>query len=274
MQNSNGVVRIITAKPFTPEFKLQLIEKYKINTLANSTSKLISSLKAECIKNMKFTTVKKFYLYGVKVPGNLVTEASQHFPNAVFFTVYGMTEVGGISATYIDANSDTKCGRLVPGTIVKIIDDKGMRCGPNVAGEICVIRENQFSGYFHDSEANSIAVDSEGFFRTGDNGYFDDDGNLIFGERLKNIMRIYYFRAVLIPSEIEDFLLQMPDIIEVCVIAIPVTVSAGLPAAVIVKKSDSKLNQHDVFNAVAGKTSLFNNFPIVFDFLAHNFCVL
>lgn len=254
MQNSSGIKRIITAKPFSPELQLKLIEKYKISALCNSPSKLIACVKNDGIKQMKLLSVKDIMLYGNKVPCNLVNEAIQYFPNAKFRSLYGMTEIGIISISTLDVHSPTNCGRLFPGKTAKIIDESGNRCGPDVSGEICVQQKHQFLGYLGDSKATAAVIDYEGFYRTGDRGHFDGNGRFWFEDRIKNIIRVYYFSAVLIPTEIEDFLLRIPDILDVCVVGIPAGVGTAIPAALVVKKTDSNLSHHDVFNTIAGET--------------------
>lgn len=57
----------------------------------------------------------------------------------------------------------------------------------------------------------------------------------------------------MIPTEIEDFLLKMPDILDACVVGIPAGVGNAVPAAVIVKRRDSNLSQNDIYNAVSGQ---------------------
>lgn len=54
-------------------------------------------------------------------------------------------------------------------------------------------------------------------------------------------------------SEIEDYLLTFHDIMEVCVVGIPVTTDTSIPAAVIVRRHGSNMNFRDVYDAVAGK---------------------
>lgn len=255
MQSTDGVVRIITAHPFSPALQLKLIEKYKVNVIFNSPSKFIACVKSNRINQANLSSVTSILLYGNKPPNNLVADAMQYFTNAKFASLYAMTDLGPISKSILDAQAHSlmNSGLLVPGTIVKIIDEDGNRCGPNVTGEICIKSQIEFLGYLNDPETNAATIDDEGFFRTGDGGHFDENAHIIFDERIKNILRVYHFRGEVIPTEIEDFLLKMPDILDACVVGIPAGVGNAVPAAVIVKRRDSNLSQNDIYNAVSGQ---------------------
>lgn len=52
--------------------------------------------------------------------------------------------------------------------------------------------KHQFLGYLDDSDATAAAIDQDGFFRTGDIGHFDNDGNLFVVDRKKDVMNVFY----------------------------------------------------------------------------------
>lgn len=86
--------------------------------------------------------------------------------------------------------------------------------------------------------------------KTGDIGHFDEDGNLYFVDRKKDLLK--YCNAHVSPSEIDTFLTETSDIKSACVVGIPDADSNDLPAAVIVRSEESKITENDVFNLVAG----------------------
>lgn len=94
---------------------------------------------------------------------------------------YGQTETTGICVLHDD--SDIKfqtVGRPVPGAEIKIAD----------SGEILVKGPMVFIGYFRNEEATDSAFTQEGFVRTGDAGYLDEDGHLIVIDRAKDVMTL------------------------------------------------------------------------------------
>lgn len=250
---SKGGTRVMTGKPLTAEHQLKLIEKYKISHLRLNPSFLISCLKYERIHEMDLSSVKNISILGASLPLSFIPDVKRYFPNTNIDAPYGITEVDIVSiASLVGPNANGGGHRINPYNIVKIVNDDGIRLGPNETGEILVKKPFKFCGYLNDPVQTANAVDDEGFFRTGDIGQFDDQGFLFITDRKKNIMRIFYYGSAILPQEIEEFLLaKFPDISEVCVIGIPIA-TLYLPAVAVVRMKGSKLSQRDVFNAIAG----------------------
>lgn len=251
-----GATRIITTKSFTPEHQLRIIEKYRCTVLYNTPATMATCLKSDFIGKLDFSCIKRIIFYGAKVPNSLVADINRYFRNADLLLMYGSTEVGLIASNIVDVGGHTtnvNGGRLAGGSAVKIIDGTGNRCGPNVNGEICVKNKYQFFNYFNDPEGTAAAVDADGFFYTGDIGHFDGHGYLFVEDRKKNVQNVFYFENVLVPSTIEDHLIKLPGVMDVCVVGVPLACGECLPAAAVVRNQNSNLSRNDVFNAVAGR---------------------
>ncbi|XP_031621058.1 probable 4-coumarate--CoA ligase 4, partial [Contarinia nasturtii] len=134
---------------------------------------------------------------------------------------------------------------------MKIVDDNGNRCGANVDGEICTKTKYMFIEYLNDPKTTAASFDNEGFFLTGDIGHFDENGTLHISDRKKNIFKIFYFRVPFSPSQIESYLITLPDVQEVCIVGITTGADEELPAAVIVRNSNSSLNERSYYELVA-----------------------
>lgn len=257
----NGTVRIITLQSPSPELQLTIIDKYKVTDLSNLPLITATCIKSDLINCVDLSSVRHIIFYGSNLPPTLIADIERHFPNADLLTFYGLTELGAVTSRFVSSRSvDKNAGKLFYGCTVKIIDDNGKRCGPNTNGEICVKKDNQFLGYFEDSDATAAAIDAEDFFRTGDIGHFDDDGNLCIEDRKKNVMLVFYFDTTLLPSKLEDHLITVAGVKEVCVVGIPMPCSAYLPAAIIVRNPNSQLNQRTIYDSVAGKAIGFIQF--------------
>jgi fatty-acyl-CoA synthase len=91
--------------------------------------------------------------------------------------------------------------------------------GPNEVGEIVVHGPQVFGGYWQQPKATEAAfVEHEGrnFFRTGDLGYYDEEGYFFITDRLKRMINASGFKVW--PAEVEAMLFGHPDIQEACVI--------------------------------------------------------
>lgn len=253
----NGATRIMTTQQCTPEVFLTLINKYRVNVVANTPFHMIPCLKSDLIRTMDFSHVKQIHFYGGKLSDNAISELIHYFPNAVIMVCYGMTELGIITVCYHNDSSgmyEHINNKLYYDYSAKICDENGNRCGPNVSGEICLKNRYMFFGYYGDAKATAAVYDSEGFFRSGDIGYFDENQNLYVEGRKKDILHVFFY-GVLVPSEIEDFIITMEGVKEVCVVGIPTACGPALPAALIVRYPDAKCSQRDIFNAVAGTST-------------------
>lgn len=122
---------------------------------------------------------------------------------------YGLTECAPILALNRDKFfKNESAGLPLPGCTVKILnpDENGI-------GEFISKGDNNFMGYYNDPENTAIALDSDGFYHTGDLGYIDKDGFCIITGRKKNVIIAKNGKNVF-PEEIEYLLSLSPYVAE------------------------------------------------------------
>jgi acyl-CoA synthetase (AMP-forming)/AMP-acid ligase II len=107
-------------------------------------------------------------------------------------------------------------GRPLPGVEVRLLDEDGAAAEDGDPGEICVRGPNLFSGYWPDG---SGGPDGEGWYRTGDVAYEDDDGDLVLVDRRKELVIVNGFNVY--PREVEDVLMEHPALAAAAVIGTP-----------------------------------------------------
>jgi acyl-CoA synthetase (AMP-forming)/AMP-acid ligase II len=181
-----------------------------------------------------FPTVRAFPGGGAPKPAHLHHEIKAELGGAGIVSALGLTECQIVSMCDMDDPDDKLAateGRPAPGAQVKVVNpDEGV-CGPNEEGELRLIAPQMFHGYL-DGGLNSEAFDSDGYFRTGDLGFFDEDGYVHVIGRLKDV--INRKGESISAKEIEDELYHHPGIREVAVIGLPDPVSGERCCAVIV----------------------------------------
>lgn len=246
----SGATRIITTEVFSPELQLRMIEQYKVTFTINAPFQLVLMLKNEMFRKEDCSSLKYLITGGSKLPFQLKNDVEKYLPNAKVSVVYGMSEIGQISSDFPYSNKKDSVGRLMDGYCMKIINDNGNRCGINEDGEICLKMNYKILGYFNNAEATKKAFDDEGFFLTGDIGHFDEDGELFFSDRKKDLLKYCGYQVS--PSEIDAYLLTSNDIKSACVIGIPDSIATELLAAVIVRSEGSNVTEKDVFDMIAG----------------------
>lgn len=257
-----GATRIITTDAYSPELQLRLVEQYKVTWALNASHHLLLMLKNKNFSTTDLSSMRIQFVTGSKVPLHVLTEMSYQLPNGNVSVVYGLSETcGPVSGDYSEPSGRDCVGRLLSGVKIKVTDDQGNRCGPNVDGEICIKVNYKFLGYYGNQSATDELFDNNGYLMTGDIGHFDDDGYLYIVDRKKDLLKYCGFQIS--PSEIDAFLIQSPGIKSASVVGIPDDMATDLPAAVIVRADDSSISEQEIFDMVAGNIK---NYDILFSY--------
>ncbi|KAK4873113.1 hypothetical protein RN001_015142 [Aquatica leii] len=146
----------------------------------------------------------------------------QMFPKAIVTPAYGLTEAG------------PSTGRALNGISYKIVDvDTEEVLGPYEKGELRIKTKNVFTKYYKIDSTD--AFDSDGWFKTGDLMYYDEDFYFYYVERLKELIKYQVWHVP--PKMIEDILELRDDVSAACVIGIPHDVDREHPMAIIELKN-------------------------------------
>lgn len=118
----------------------------------------------------------------------------------IFKQAYGLTETSLFVATMIPwAKSKLgSVGLVTLNNTIKISDLKtGETLGPKEMGEICIKGSNVFKGYLKNLQATEDVFDSQGYFHSGDVGYYDEDGFIFIKDRVKELIKYNAFQVFL-----------------------------------------------------------------------------
>jgi acyl-CoA synthetase (AMP-forming)/AMP-acid ligase II len=159
---------------------------------------------------------------------------------------YGMTEASHQMSSNPLPPAPRKAGTVGIGIGVDlaIMDEAGNLLPQGQKGEVVVRGGNVVDGYENNPEANAVAF-SNGWFRTGDQGYLDEDGYLALTGRLKEL--INRGGEKISPLEIDDVLLRHPAVAEALAFAVPhKTLGEDVHAAVVLKDvtTEKQLREH------------------------------
>ncbi|XP_026329025.1 4-coumarate--CoA ligase 1-like, partial [Hyposmocoma kahamanoa] len=244
---------------YLPKFDMQTylmcIEKYKVPQLAVVPPILV----ALCKLDIKFdlSSVKTIYSGAAPLHKDTLEVLKTKFPATQILQGYGMTEVTlAVTRDTMETAHLAKpggVGFICAGTIIKIVDPETRKTlGPNQRGELCVRGPSVMKGYIGKDTKDDI--DSEGFFKTGDIGYYDDDKYFFIVDRLKELIKYKAYQVP--PAEIEALLLQHPGVKDAGVVGVENKEAGEVPLAFVVKQSDSDVTEDDVKKFVAERVSM------------------
>ena len=164
-----------------------------------------------------------------------------------FIQVYGLTETTG-AITQLDADDHDpveppellrSCGKPYPWVEVRIVDPM---TGEDVAGRrgrrAVDTLAAEHGGYWANDGSDRDAITDDGWFKTGDAGYLDDDGYLYLHDRVKDM--IVSGGENIYPAEVENVLAKHPDVADVAVIGVPDERWGEAVKAVVVRRDGQR----------------------------------
>ncbi|KAK9872477.1 hypothetical protein WA026_017944 [Henosepilachna vigintioctopunctata] len=242
---------------FDAELLLKSTQNYKVTRLMLVPPIIV--ILTKCLDNFRYDLSSLKEVFSSAAPLNKRTEEAfkNKLRSAVIRQGYGLTEVTHCLMFNGIENSPPKygsAGRVLPFLKVVVKDiETGKFVGPYGRGEICIKGDTVMKGYLNNPEANRASFTEDGWYRTGDVGYYDDDGYFFITDRMKDLIKYKGFQVA--PVEVEAVLLTHPDIIDAAVIGIPNELAGELPLAFVVKSKTSQISAKDVQDFVKGQLS-------------------
>jgi long-chain acyl-CoA synthetase len=159
---------------------------------------------------------------------------------------YGLTEASPVVSTSA-VDSRVRRGSIgppLPGVEVRLVDLDGTDVLAGDPGEVWVRGANVFAGYWHDPEATQRVLTPDGWLRTGDIAVADDDGWLTLVDRAKDLVIVSGFNVY--PAEVEEVLLQHPDVDDAVVVGEPHPRTGETVVAYVVPAAGRDLDRREL----------------------------
>ena len=242
-----------------PDIALDLVEQEKITAFTGVPTMSAEMVEAQIKNPRDISTLKDLYGGGAPRPPEQVKKQKEHMPETNPGIGYGLTETNALGAnnagdTYISKPMST--GFPVPKIIeLKIIDDEGNTLKTNENGEVCIKSAATFRCYWKNPEATEDCLDSQGWFKTGDIGYLDEDGFLFINDRKKDMV-IRGGENIACP-EVEAVIAEHPDVLEASVFGVPDERLGEILATNVCIRDESELNETDLNSFLATKLANF-----------------
>ncbi|MDQ2920310.1 MAG: AMP-binding protein [Acidobacteriota bacterium] len=231
---------IVTAPRYDLNQFLQLLEQYKV-TIAPLVPPLVLALsRAAQVDDHDLSTLRLIHCGAATLADNIARACSERLGCHVRYG-YGLTEVSPLSHASLANDKEQKPGSVgycLPNTECKIVDyTTGTELGPEEEGEIWVRGPQVMKGYLGNAQATAEMIDPDGWLRTGDIGYCDDEGRLFVVDRLKELIKTNGRQVA--PAELEALLLSHSAIADAAVISTPDEKAGEVPKAFVVLKNQA-----------------------------------
>lgn len=176
----------------------------------------------------KNPTIDKYDLSSLRMMNSGAAPLTQELVEAVHKRLkvpvkqgYGLSETSPTTHTqpWDDWNKTIgSVGRLFPNMSAKHMSPEGTEVPAGEVGELWMKGPNIFKGYHNNPEGTKNALTEDGYFKTGDVGYQDKDGNFYITDRVKELIKYKGFQVP--PAELEGLLLSHPKINDVAVVGV------------------------------------------------------
>jgi acyl-CoA synthetase (AMP-forming)/AMP-acid ligase II len=245
----NGAKGVV-AREFDPHKVLDFIERDRITKFFMVPAAMQIVVRHPRAREVDYSAIK-YIMYGASpIPLDLLRECMEVF-GCGFVQMYGMTETTGTIVALPPEDHDPNgnermrsAGKPLPGVEIAILDEAGNRLPPRQVGEIATRSIANMAGYWNLPEATAKTIDAEGWLRTGDAGYMDEDGYVYIHDRVKDM--IISGGENVYPAEVENAIFGHPDVADVAVIGVPDEKWGEAVKAIVVRKPGRDPKPEDI----------------------------
>jgi fatty-acyl-CoA synthase len=237
--------RSVILREIDPNLLLRLLPQEKINYAFIVPAVINMLLQTPGVESADFSQLKEVFYGASPIAEDVLLRATRQF-GANFTQCYGLTETVGGGVCLAPEDHDPArgklraCGKPSSGYEVRVVTAQGEVAGPAAVGEIQIRGKGVMKGYWNRPDATGDAIDAEGWFKTGDAGYWDDEGYLYIHDRVKDM--IVSGGENVYPAEVENALFSHPDIADAAVIGVPDERWGEAVKAVVVLRNGASLD--------------------------------
>jgi acyl-CoA synthetase (AMP-forming)/AMP-acid ligase II len=224
---------------------IRAVDRYKVTYLTGVPAmyKMILAEK-DALARHDVSSVRYAVCGSAEVPDELLEEFRRVF-GAPIGESYGLTEGGPVPIvnTRWGLKKRGSCGLAFPGCDVKLVDEAGKEVGVDEVGELVTRNPGLAKGYWKLPEATAKKF-RDGWLSTGDLMRRDADGYYYFVGRRDDMINVAGENVY--PKEVEDILLQHPNLRDACVVPAPHDVKGEVPIAFVVAREPGRTTEDDV----------------------------
>jgi fatty-acyl-CoA synthase len=237
----------VVLKTVTPDGVFDMIEKFRVANMFLVPAVILMLVQHPRIRTTDISCVKRIFYGASPITEDLLRTAQSIFKGCGFTQLYGLTEtVGAGTALQPEDHQGSllrSCGKAYPGMDIRVVGEDGKDVKQGAVGEIIMRGGTVMKGYWNKPEATAKSV-RDGWFYTGDAGFFDEAGFLFIHDRVKDM--IVSGGENIYPAEVENAVFGHPAVADVAVIGVPDEKWGEAVKAIVVLKPGETANAADI----------------------------
>ncbi|XP_072930670.1 uncharacterized protein [Epargyreus clarus] len=179
--------------------------------------------------------------------------------NLEFNQGYGTTETSALTTSTLKGSKDldySASGVPMASVTMKFVDPLTGKAVPiGETGELYVKAPTVMRGYYRNEKETKDSLTDDGYFKTGDLGYYKPESGLFITDRIKELIKVKGMQVA--PAELESILRSHPAVQEAAVVGIPHQFYGEAPKAFIIKKNGQSASPEELQTFVADKVAAF-----------------
>ncbi|KAG8475507.1 hypothetical protein CXB51_032269 [Gossypium anomalum] len=231
-----------------------VISEYRVSHLALAPPLIVKMVNDTAIMDgYDLSSLEAILCGGAHLSKSMIQRLRKRLPKVKLAQAYGLTETTGrVFSTMVPDETQVEgaTGKLMPNCEAKIVDpETGAALPPAKLGELWVRGPLVMKGYVDNEEATVGTLDSDGWLRTGDLCYINNEGFLFFVDRIKELIKYKGYQVA--PAELEHLLNSHPDVVESAVVPFSDEEAGQVPVAFVVRQSGSNIDESKLKHFVA-----------------------
>jgi acyl-CoA synthetase (AMP-forming)/AMP-acid ligase II len=214
--------RLVLQAEFQPPAVLQALEAERVNHVFLAPVMINTLLQTPGVETTDFSQLRTVSYGASPISEAVLARATEVF-GCGFIQFYGMTETTGAGTTLAPGEHRgdllRSCGRPWVSLETRIADEQGHALPPGEIGEIEIRGPIVMAGYWNRPEATAETIRPDGWLRTGDAGYMNEEGFIFVHDRVKDM--IVSGGENVYPAEVENAILGCPGVADAAVIGVP-----------------------------------------------------
>ncbi|MCX7566303.1 AMP-binding protein [Sulfitobacter sp. F26169L] len=224
---------LVTMPRFDLELFLQISQDYKARRMWIVPPVALALAKHPAVDNYDLSSIEQIFS-GAAPLGAEVSDAVAKRIDCLSVQGFGMTELSPVShTTPLGKPKSGSSGVALPNTQCRIVDpETGEDLPAGKEGELWIKGPQVMKGYLNNEKATAETLTPDGWLKTGDIAYIDDEGYMFIVDRLKELIKFKGFQVA--PAELEATLVTHDGIIDAAVIGVPDDEAGEVPIAFVV----------------------------------------